>query len=308
MSESEKGPFNPEQIAKLEAQINLSDVKYRQGGGGSQLAYLKGNQFIDKANEIFGFGNWGIELLGDVQLGGVPNNEGTVVGHYYFVRVRLSVRGCLPIEEEGVCPVQEGRTPRAMVDAHDMARKGAVTDAMKRALRLFGDQFGNSLYDVEELAQRKKEERDRSQENNHRPAPAGTQSQQPRPAQTAAPAGRSQAASPVRQAANGAAQPEADPKVQEQSYRRRLEVVKADSNYETKKNGLNALLVEMNERFDGNHPVRLNLRPLVNEIKAQVAAGQPVPAPAPVLQPAGVPEEPDFNDFFSDDGGSKPPF
>ena len=33
-----------------------------------------------------------------------------------------------------------------IMDAHENARKGAVTDAMKRAARCYGDQFGNALY------------------------------------------------------------------------------------------------------------------------------------------------------------------
>jgi len=34
----------------------------------------------------------------------------------------------------------------AMMDAHENARKGAVTDVLKSALRGYGEQFGNSLY------------------------------------------------------------------------------------------------------------------------------------------------------------------
>ncbi len=37
--------------------------------------------------------------------------------------------------------------PHDTPEAHEAAYKGAVTDAMKRALRHFGDQFGNRLYD-----------------------------------------------------------------------------------------------------------------------------------------------------------------
>ena len=37
-------------------------------------------------------------------------------------------------------------------DAHDMAIKGAVTDALKRALRTFGPQFGNGLYEHDDIA------------------------------------------------------------------------------------------------------------------------------------------------------------
>lgn len=32
------------------------------------------------------------------------------------------------------------------MESHEQAEKGAVTDAVKRALRTFGEQFGNGLY------------------------------------------------------------------------------------------------------------------------------------------------------------------
>jgi hypothetical protein len=58
-------------------------------------------------------------------------------------------------------------------EAIEMARKGAVTDALKRALRSFGNQFGNSLYD----------------KDHAKPGRAGTQGAQgsaPRPLEAAA--------------------------------------------------------------------------------------------------------------------------
>jgi DNA recombination protein Rad52 len=140
--------FSPEQVSQLEQPLDPNRVKHRQGGGGAQLAYLKGHDMINTANRIFGFGNWGYDLVG-VELVNVPGENGESVGSYYAARVRVSVKDCVPITEEGVCPVQEGRNPRARIDAHDMARKGAITDALKRALRCFGDQFGNSLYDTD---------------------------------------------------------------------------------------------------------------------------------------------------------------
>ena len=36
--------------------------------------------------------------------------------------------------------------PSPTRQGHETAHKGAVTDALKRALRSYGDQFGNSLY------------------------------------------------------------------------------------------------------------------------------------------------------------------
>ncbi len=143
-----QSPFTPEQIAQLERPLDPRRVKHRSGGGGVQLAYLKGHDVINTANHIFGYGNWGYDLLG-VELNNVSAENGEVVGSYYIARVKLTVVGCVPITEEGVCPVQEGRNPRARIDAHDMARKGAITDALKRVLRCYGDQFGNSLYDTD---------------------------------------------------------------------------------------------------------------------------------------------------------------
>lgn len=143
-----QSPFTPEQISELEQPLDRKRVKHRQGGGGAQLAYLKGHDVIDTANRIFGYGNWGYDLMG-VELNTIPSENGEVIGGYYAARVRLTVAGCVPITEEGVCPIQEGKSPRAKVDAHDMARKGAITDALKRTLRCYGDQFGNSLYDTD---------------------------------------------------------------------------------------------------------------------------------------------------------------
>jgi DNA repair and recombination protein RAD52 len=143
-----QSPFTPEQIAQLDQPLDPKRVKHRSGGGGMQLSYLKGHDAIDTANRIFGYGNWGYDLVG-VEMQNVLGEDGGVIGCYYAARVKLSVVGCVPVTEEGVCPVQEGRNPRARIDAHDMARKGAITDALKRALRCFGDQFGNSLYDNE---------------------------------------------------------------------------------------------------------------------------------------------------------------
>jgi len=60
----------------------------------------------------------------------------------YTATVRVTVRGCQPKADVG-CGFVAEETP----EAHEAAYKGAVTDALKRALRHFGDQFGNRLYD-----------------------------------------------------------------------------------------------------------------------------------------------------------------
>lgn len=137
--------FTQEQLDKLNSQLDPRRVAHRPGGGNTQLSYLEGHDVINMANEILGYGNWGYDLLA-VELNNITDEKGEVVGSYYAARLRLTVAGCVPITEEGVCAVSEGRNPRAKIDAHDMSRKGAITDALKRAFRCYGEQFGNSLY------------------------------------------------------------------------------------------------------------------------------------------------------------------
>ena len=55
--------------------------------------------------------------------------------------MRVSVVGAPPRTDIGFHVVTED-TP----EGHETAAKGAVTDGLKRALRSFGDRFGNGLY------------------------------------------------------------------------------------------------------------------------------------------------------------------
>jgi len=56
--------------------------------------------------------------------------------------VTLTVRGALPITDIGDCEAN-GTTAPAM----GMAEKGAVSDGVKRCLRIYGSAFGLDLYD-----------------------------------------------------------------------------------------------------------------------------------------------------------------
>jgi DNA repair and recombination protein RAD52 len=180
-------PFTPEQIAELAKPLDHKRVKHRQGGGGMSLGYITGHDAIDTANRLFNYGNWGYDLL-KVELVNIPGENGEVIGGYYAATVQLKVKDCIPVTEEGVCPIQEGRNPRAKIDAHDMARKGAVTDALKRALRCYGDQFGNSLYDTDLIDGQPGTEKSTPAPNRLQPASQPTSRpvtpQAPRPVQT----------------------------------------------------------------------------------------------------------------------------
>ena len=120
-------------------------VSQRRGRAGRTYSYIEGHTAIDQANRIFGYGGWGYELAGDVTLRRMENIDpktGEVrVIHAYSAPVRVTVPGAPPRTDVGFHTVTEETG-----EGHETACKGAVTDGLKRALRSFGDAFGNGLY------------------------------------------------------------------------------------------------------------------------------------------------------------------
>ena len=109
-------------------------VSERKGRGGRRFSYIKGHTAIDQANQV-GYGGWGYELVGDVTLREFKS------GAAYSATVRVTVPGAPSRTDVGLQPVSD-----ESAEGHETAYKGAVTDALKRALRSFGDRFGNGLY------------------------------------------------------------------------------------------------------------------------------------------------------------------
>ncbi len=143
----ERAEFLPDSVLHLlDSVLDPKLVARRRGSKGQMVPYLEGYQAINQANRIFGYGRWGAELVGPVgyrELTRTHKGTGEVssVG-MYWATVKVHVRGCEPRSDVG-CAF----TADDSLEAHDTAIKAAVTDAMKRALRQFGDQFGNALYD-----------------------------------------------------------------------------------------------------------------------------------------------------------------
>jgi DNA repair and recombination protein RAD52 len=120
-------------------------VSQRKGRAGRKFDYIEGHTAIDQANRIFGFGGWGYELVGDVSLRHIektdPDTGEVTRTAAYSAVVRVTVPGAPSRTDVGFQPVAD-ESP----EHHETAFKGAVTDALKRALRSFGDRFGNGLY------------------------------------------------------------------------------------------------------------------------------------------------------------------
>jgi len=126
-------------------------VSERESRDGRFLHYLEGWAVINQANRIFGYDGWGTELVSDVAFRPIhlvdPDTEVSLAVGMYTAVVRVTIRGCASRSDAG-CAFVSADTP----EAHEAAYKGAVTDALKRALRYFGDQFGNRLYDRRAIA------------------------------------------------------------------------------------------------------------------------------------------------------------
>ncbi len=139
--------FAAEQEEMLKKPLQERDIKQRKGAGGKMLKYVSGDYAIETANRIFGHGRWGYRVLSRMMEKSI-SLTGEVTGYFYTADIELYVLGCpFPFPGEGigiVTPPKE--TGYITPDHHEKARKEATTDALKRALRHYGDQFGLSLY------------------------------------------------------------------------------------------------------------------------------------------------------------------
>ncbi|MXY85247.1 MAG: hypothetical protein F4Y95_01815 [Chloroflexi bacterium] len=135
----------PAVTQKLGEPLDEGLVSHRKGRRGRSFAYLEGRTAIEQANRVLGYGGWGYELVGPVVL-----REGESVDQEtgeakpwkaHAATMRVTVPGSQPRTDTGFQAVADDT-----VEGHETAFKGAVTDALKRALRSYGAQFGNALY------------------------------------------------------------------------------------------------------------------------------------------------------------------
>ncbi len=130
--------FTKEQIESLKQPIKLENVAERESGWGDKVPYVESWKAIDAANRIFGFDGWNSETL-EINL--VSEDIKCVS---YIAKVRITV-GNVVKEGYGSGHGRGGKMSDG--EKHESAIKEAESDARKRALMQFGDQFGLSLYD-----------------------------------------------------------------------------------------------------------------------------------------------------------------
>lgn len=142
--------FTKEQTELLNQPIDVENVSERKTGWDQKVPFVESWKVIDEANRIFGFGGWSSETI---QLDCVQSDDFCVT---YIAKVRVTVGDVI---REGV-GAGHGKGERVNLgDKHESAVKEAESDARKRALMQFGNQFGLSLYDAKKAWKNTKKDR-----------------------------------------------------------------------------------------------------------------------------------------------------
>ncbi|XP_045867938.1 DNA repair protein RAD52 homolog isoform X3 [Meles meles] len=130
----------------LRQRLGPEYISSRMAGGGQRVCYIEGHRVINLANEMFGYNGWAHSITQqNVDFVDLHNGK-FYVGVCAFVRVQLKDGS---YHEDVGYGVSEGLKSKAL--SLEKARKEAVTDGLKRALRSFGNALGNCILDKDYL-------------------------------------------------------------------------------------------------------------------------------------------------------------
>lgn len=132
---------------QLKQPLNDKFISFREIGK-TTVGYVESHHVIREANNLFGFGEWNytIKQLSLVSTEQKENKYNKILNYAgYTAIVTITVKN----GEDTVTREDVGFGQGIDADAgkaHEGATKEAVTDALKRGLRTFGDSFGLALY------------------------------------------------------------------------------------------------------------------------------------------------------------------
>ncbi|XP_056137946.1 DNA repair protein RAD52 homolog isoform X2 [Lampris incognitus] len=130
----------------LRQKLGPEYISTRVAGGGQKVCYVEGHRVISLANEMFGYNGWSHSISQqNVDFVDLINGK-FYVGVSAFVKVELKDGS---YHEDVGYGVSEGLKSKAL--SLEKARKEAVTDGMKRALKCFGNALGNCILNKEYL-------------------------------------------------------------------------------------------------------------------------------------------------------------
>ena len=128
--------------AATERYLTGDEISSRAGAGGQSVHYVECWRAIQAANRIFGFNGWSSDIVSLEKEFMGPEKDGKWVAMYSAV-VRVELKDGTSHTETGSGDAKD----RDRAKAVENARKEAVSDATKRALRAFGNALGNCVYD-----------------------------------------------------------------------------------------------------------------------------------------------------------------
>lgn len=154
--------FTKEQIKQLNEPLLKEDVKTREGAGKTKLSYLASFHVIAEANRIFGFDGWDSEILSLTQADKTNyekpaykagDSPQPMVSISYLCKLRVTIKAgdtTTTREDVGFGNGAAGDTAYGVGSCIELASKEAVTDALKRCMRYYGNKFGLTLYDKDD--------------------------------------------------------------------------------------------------------------------------------------------------------------
>ena len=134
--------------SRLDKQLGPEYISSRPGAAGQKVHYLAAEKVINLANEVFGFNGWS-SAIQNIQIDFVDENQNGKISLGLSVIVRVTLKDGTFHEDVGYGHIENCKGKAA---AFEKAKKEGTTDALKRALRTFGNILGNCIYDKEFLA------------------------------------------------------------------------------------------------------------------------------------------------------------
>ncbi|KJR84584.1 DNA repair and recombination protein RAD52 [Sporothrix schenckii 1099-18] len=130
--------------SRLEKQLGPEYLSARSGPSGQKVHYIAAEKVITLANEVFGFNGWSSSIQ-NIQVDFVDEHPQTLkISVGLSVIVRVTLRDGTYHEDIGYGHIENCKGKAA---AFEKAKKEGTTDALKRALRSFGNVLGNCIYD-----------------------------------------------------------------------------------------------------------------------------------------------------------------
>ncbi|KAJ3107673.1 Cell death protease [Physocladia obscura] len=147
--------------ATLRKAVGPEFLAQRAGPGGSKLVYIPGNRVISLANDVFGFDGWSHSILGS-EIDFCDTSRDGLISLGISTIVRVTLKDGTSHEDVGYGSIENARSKGTAFDKVVLklllgfnlnlltqAKKESVTDAIKRALRSFGNVMGNCTYNTE---------------------------------------------------------------------------------------------------------------------------------------------------------------